>query len=135
LYRKWLGPSLGSLTQDEVASIAGRLRDDPDYEDALVNSLKQSRLAAFSNYTNPELTYEDIARPWRNLTTSVWGQTADETQGWWQEMVKSNDYSTAQTTLREKGLEQNINQVSIDASQALQNALGQGSISQTGVNV
>ena len=50
-------------------------------------------------------------------------------------MVKSNDYSTAQTTLREKGLEQNINQVSIDASQALQNALGQGSISQTGVNV
>jgi hypothetical protein len=135
LYRKWLGPSLGALTQEEVSSIAGRLRDDPDYEDALVNSLKQSRLAAFSNYTNPELTYEDIARPWRNLTTSVWGQNADETQGWWQEMVKSNDYSTAQTTLREKGLEQNINQVSVDASQALQNALGQGSISQTGVNV
>jgi len=135
LYRKWLGPSLGSLTQEEVSSIAGRLRDDPDYEDALVNSLKQSRLAAFSNYTNPELTYEDIARPWRNLTTSVWGQNADETQGWWQEMLKSNDYSTAQTTLREKGLEQNINQVSVDASQALQNALGQGSVSQTGVNV
>jgi len=135
LYRKWLGPSLGSLTQDEVSSIAGRLRDDPDYEDALVNSLKQSRLAAFGNYSNPELTYEDIARPWRNLTTSVWGQTADETQGWWQEMLKSNDYSTAQTTLREKGLEQNINQVSVDASQALQNALGQGSVSQSGVNV
>ena len=135
LYRKWLGPSLGALTQEEVSTIAGRLRDDSDYEDALVNSLKQSRLAAFSNYTNPELTYEDIARPWRNLTTSVWGQNADETQGWWQEMVKSNDYSTAQTTLREKGLEQNINQVSVDASQALQNALGQGSISQTGVNV
>jgi len=135
LYRKWLGPSLGSLTQDEVSSIAGRLRDDPDYEDALINSLKQSRLAAFGNYSNPELTYEDIARPWRNLTTSVWGQTADETQGWWQEMLKSNDYSTAQTTLREKGLEQNINQVSVDASQALQNALGQGSVSQSGVNV
>jgi len=135
LYRKWLGPSLGALTQEEVSSIAGRLRDDPDYEDALVNSLKQSRLAAFSNYTNPELTYEDIARPWRNLTTSVWGQTADETQGWWQDMVKSNDFAQAQTTLREKGLEQNINQVSVDASQALQNALGQGSVSQTGVNV
>ena len=135
LYRKWLGPSLGSLTQDEVASIAGRLRDDPDYEDALVNSLKQSRLAAFSNYTNPELTYEDIARPWRNLTTSVWGQTADETQGWWQEMVKTNDFAKAQTTLREKGLEQDVTQVTQDATQALQQALGQGSVSQTGVNV
>jgi len=135
LYNKWLGPSLGKLTDSERAEIAGRLRDDPDYQDQLVNSLKQSRLAAFSNYTNPELTYEDIARPWRNLTTSVWGQTADETQGWWQEMVKTNDFAQAQTTLREKGLEQDVTQVTTDATQALQQALGQGSVSQTGVNV
>jgi hypothetical protein len=135
LYSKWLGPTLGKLTDQESAEIAGRLRDDPDYQDQLVQSLKQSRLAAFSNYTNPELTYEDIARPWRNLTTSVWGQTADETQGWWQEMVKSNDFATAQNTLREKGLEQDITQVTQDATQALQQALGQGTVSQTGVNV
>jgi hypothetical protein len=135
LYRKWLGPTLGSLTQDEVSEIAGRLRDDPDYEDALIQNLKQNRLAAFSNYTNPELTYEDIARPWRNLTTSVWGQTADETQGWWQEMVKTNDFAKAQETLRTKGLEQNVTQVTTDATQALQQALGQGQVSQLGVNV
>jgi len=135
LYSKWLGPSLGKLTDNEVAEIAGRLRDDPDYQDQLVQSLKQSRLAAFSNYTNPELTYEDIARPWRNLTTSVWGQTADETQGWWQDMVKSNDFTQAQTTLREKGLEQDITQVTQDATKALQQGLGQGTVSQLGVNV
>jgi len=135
LYSKWLGPTLGKLTDQETAEIAGRLRDDPDYQDQLVQSLKQSRLAAFSNYTNPELTYEDIARPWRNLTTSVWGQTADETQGWWQEMVKSNDFAKAQTTLREKGLEQDVTQVTQDATQALQQALGQGQVSQSGVNV
>jgi len=135
LYGKWLGPSLGKLTDNEVAEIAGRLRDDPEYQDQLVQSLKQSRLAAFSNYTNPELTYEDIARPWRNLTTSVWGQTADETQGWWQDMVKSNDFAQAQTTLREKGLEQDITQVTQDATKALQQGLGQGTVSQLGVNV
>ena len=135
LYGKWLGPSLGKLTDNEVAEIAGRLRDDSEYQDQLVQSLKQSRLAAFSNYTNPELTYEDIARPWRNLTTSVWGQTADETQGWWQEMVKSNDFAQAQNTLREKGLEQDVTQVTQDATQALQQALGQGTVSQSGVNV
>ena len=135
LYGKWLGPSLGKLTDNEVADIAGRLRDDPEYQDQLVQSLKQSRLAAFSNYTNPELTYEDIARPWRNLTTSVWGQTADETQGWWQDMVKSNDFASAQTTLREKGLEQDITQVTQDATKALQQGLGQGTVSQLGVNV
>ena len=135
LYGKWLGPTLGKLTDQEAAEIAGRLRDDPDYQDQLVQSLKQSRLAAFSAYTNPELTYEDIARPWRNLTTSVWGQTADETQGWWQEMVKFNDFAQAQNTLREKGLEQDITQVTTDATQALQQALGQGTVSQLGVNV
>ena len=85
--------------------------------------MKQSRLAAFSNYTNPELTYEDIARPWRNLTTSVWGQTADETQGWWQEMVKSNDFAKAQTTLRERGLEQDITQVTSDGKEKIEEAL------------
>ena len=133
LFATWLGPTLGKLTDQEKAEMAGRLRDDPDYKDTLIGSLKQSRLAAFSNYTNPELTYDDIARPWRNLTTSVWGQTADETQGWWQEMVKSNDFATAQTTLREKGLENNITQVTQDATQALTQALGEGLATQ-GVN-
>jgi len=133
LFNTWLGPTLGNLTDSEKAEIAGRMRDDPDYKDTLIGSLKQSRLAAFSNYTNPELTYEDIARPWRNLTTSVWGQTADETQGWWQEMVKSNDFTTAQTTLREKGLENNIAQVTQDATGALTQALGEGLATQ-GVN-
>jgi len=133
LFNTWLGPTLGKLTDNEKAEIAGRLRDDPDYKDTLVDSLKQSRLAAFGNYTNPELTYQDIARPWRNLTTSVWGQTADETQGWWQEMVKSNDFTTAQTTLREKGLENNIAQVTQDATGALTQALGEGLATQ-GVN-
>ena len=134
LFRTWLGPTLGTVTDTEKAEIAGKLRDDPEYKDTLISSLKQSRLAAFSAYTNPELTYDDIARPWRNLTTSVWGQTADETQGWWQDMVKSNDFTTAQTTLREKGLETNVAQVTNDASKALTQALGQGMISNTGVN-
>tara|TARA_R100000654_G_scaffold20607_4_gene41586 strand:+ start:349 stop:2253 length:1905 start_codon:yes stop_codon:yes gene_type:complete len=135
LYLTYLGPSLGKLTDDETAEIAGKLRNDPDFEDSLIQSLKQSRLAAFSNYTNPDLTYEDIARPWRNLTTSVWGKTADETQGWWQDMLKSNDFTKAQETLREKGLELDITQVTQDATKALQQALGQGNISQSGVNV
>ena len=48
-------------------------------------------------------------------------------------MVKSNDFATAQTTLREKGLENNITQVTQDATQALTQALSQGQVSQ-GVN-
>lgn len=135
LYLTYLGPLLGKLSDEEVAETAGKLRSDPDYRDKLVETLKQSRLSAFSNYTNPELTYEDIARPWRNLTTSVWGKSADETEGWWQDMLKSNDFASAQTVLREKGLEQNITQVTDDAAKALQRALGEGTVSQSGVNI
>jgi len=135
LYAQYLGPVLGKVTDSEAAELAGRLRNDPDFKDQLVAGLKQSRLAAFSNYTNPELTYEDIARPWRNLTASVWGQSADETQGWWQEMVKTNDFAKAEETLRTKGLELDVTQVTQDASSALTQALGQGNISQLGVNV
>ena len=135
LYSQYLGPVLGKITDGEAAEIAGKLRNDPDYKDQLVAGLKQSRLAAFSAYTNPELTYEDIARPWRNLTASVWGQTADETQGWWQDMVKTNDFAQAEETLRTKGLELDITQVTQDATTALTQALGQGNISQSGVNV
>tara|TARA_R100000654_G_scaffold24293_1_gene47076 strand:- start:303 stop:2324 length:2022 start_codon:yes stop_codon:yes gene_type:complete len=135
LYSQYLGPVLGKITDGEAAEIAGKLRNDPDYKDQLVAGLKQSRLAAFSAYTNPELTYEDIARPWRNLTASVWGQTADETQGWWQDMIKTNDFAQAEETLRTKGLELDITQVTQDATTALSQALGQGNISQLGVNV
>ena len=39
-------------------------------------------------------------------------------------MVATNDYEAGQTTLREKGLEQNIGQVTVAATQALQQALG-----------
>ncbi|MCH7720959.1 MAG: hypothetical protein IH988_08220 [Planctomycetes bacterium] len=41
--------------------------------------LQSQRLALFSNYTDESLTYEDIASPWRNYATSIWGQQLDET--------------------------------------------------------
>ena len=124
LYTQWLGPVFGQLTDSELAEKAGRLRNNPDYEAALIENLKTSRLALFPKYTNTELTYDDIVAPWRGMTRQVWGKEADETEGWWQDMVATNDYEAGQTTLREKGLEQNIGQVTVAATQALQQALG-----------
>jgi hypothetical protein len=124
LYTQWLGPVFGSLTDAEVAEKAGRIRNNPDYEAALVESLKTSRLALFPKHTNTELTYDDIVSPYRGITRQIWGQEADETQGWWQDMVATNDYEASQTLLREKGLEQNIGQVTVEATKALQEALG-----------
>ena len=135
LYTQWLGPLFGKLTDQEVAQQAGRIRNDPDFEQALIEQLKNNRLALFPQYTNPELTYNDIATPWRNLTTSVWGKAADETQSWWQDMVATNNFTEGTATLRSKGLEQNVDQVTIEATKALQKALGQGSqVVDLGVN-
>lgn len=127
LYTQYLGPVFGKLTDAEVAEKAGRLRNDTDYEAALIEQLKNNRLGLFPKYTNPELTYEDIVTPWRNLTTSVWGEAADETQSWWQDMVGTNDFTSGTATLRSKGLEMGNNQVTIEATEALQSALGDGS--------
>ncbi len=127
LYSQYLGPVFGKLSDAEVSERAGRLRNDPDYEAALIEQLKNNRLGLFPKYTNPELTYEDIVTPWRNLTTSVWGEAADETQSWWQDMVATNDFTTGTATLRNKGLEIGNNQVTIEATEALQQALGDGS--------
>ena len=124
LYTQWLGPVFGSLTDAEVAEKAGRIRNNPDYEAALVESLKTSRLALFPKHTNTELTYDDIVSPYRGITRQIWGQEADETQGWWQDMVATNDYEASQTLLRTKGLEQNIGQVTVEATRALEEALG-----------
>ncbi len=124
LYTQWLGPVFGSLTDAEVAEKAGRIRNNPDYEAALVESLKTSRLALFPKHTNTELTYDDIVSPYRGITRQIWGQEADETQGWWQDMVATNDYEASQTLLRTKGLEQNVGQVTVEATRALEEALG-----------
>ena len=127
LYTQYLGPVFGKLSDAEVSQKAGRLRNDTDYEAALIEQLKNNRLGLFPKYTNPELTYEDIVTPWRNLTTSVWGEAADETQSWWQDMVGTNDFTSGTATLRSKGLEMGNNQVTIEATEALQSALGDGS--------
>ena len=130
LYSQWLGPVFGKLTDAEVSERAGRLRNDPDYEASLIEQLKNNRLGLFPQYTNSELSYEDIVTPWRNLTTSVWGEAADETESWWQDMVATNDFTTGTATLRAKGLENNNQQVTIEATQALEAALGEGSVYQ-----
>ena len=135
LYRRYLGPSLGSASDTEIAEKAGLLRSDPDAEEQLKAYLEQQRLAMFGNYTNPTLTYNDIVQPYKNLVNQVWGQEVDETQDWFIKMVQDNDIEKAYTTLREKGMEQGIERVQDQALNDLQKSIGQGQIApQLGAN-
>jgi hypothetical protein len=111
---QWLGPTMGSMSPQQLASWAGRMRNDPDAETELVEMLRQQRLAMFPKYTNPNLTYEDIVSPFRNLATNIWGQPVnDETM--LVDLANTADYTEAAKRLRQQGLNKNVTKVVQDA--------------------
>ena len=135
MYRQYLGPSLGNASATEISEKAGQLRNNPDAANELKSYLEQQRLAMFPNYTNPTLRYNDIVQPYKNLVNQVWGQEADETSDWFIQMVQNNDIESAYKTLRDKGIELEIERVQNQALQDLESAIGEGSVQpNVGVN-
>lgn len=105
---QWLGPAYASTWGEEnIASWAGRLRNNPDGIQELQNVLRQHRLALYPEYKDPTLTYEDIAAPWRGVFSQVWGQTPDETDKLFTQIVRMNDLGAAEKLLRSEGLKRN----------------------------
>ncbi len=124
LVRRWLGPMHGDWDDDLLDQWGGRLRNDPEGETALTELLSRHRLALFPEYQDGSLTYEDIASPWRGLVGSVWGQQPDETDGFFNQIVRSNDAQTATQMLREEGLKRQIGKVGLDATADLMQSFG-----------
>jgi hypothetical protein len=103
----WLGPAASeNWTQTNIEKWAGRLREDPDARLELEDALRKHRLALFPEYENANLTYEDIAAPWRGVWSNVWGQVADETNPLFSKIVRLNDRAAAEGLLRKEGLKQ-----------------------------
>lgn len=108
----WLGPAYAGNYSDEwVDRWAGELRNDPDARMELEDMLRSQRLALFPEYKDKNLTYEDIAAPWRGVFQQVWGETADETDPLFSRIVRMNDLEAAQEVLRDEGLERSKTQV------------------------
>ncbi|RKZ89394.1 MAG: hypothetical protein DRQ39_00845 [Gammaproteobacteria bacterium] len=116
-YLRWLGPAYPA-SEEEVTQWATRLRNDPSAEESLQASLRNSRKALYSMYEDENMTYEDIASPWRGVVSNVWGQTADETSDTFQEIIRMNNYTDANKLLRKQGLRDNIGKVWGDATAA-----------------
>lgn len=129
LVNTWLGPALGQWSDDEINHWAGVLRNDPNGEQRLIEMLKNQRMALFPEYEDRNLSYQDIASPWRNYGFAQWGQTMDETSNMFLEMVKNNDVELNGQLLRKKGLRQNVGKVVQDANEALVSGFG-GSVRQ-----
>ena len=126
---KWLGPVAGNFNAGWVANWASKIRSgEADAYEQLQTLLKQQRVALFDAYTNPELTYNDISQPWRNIVENAWGEVPDESETYFQDIVKNNNVTYANEVLTKVGLERGNDNVVNDALGGLEQAIGQGSV-------
>jgi hypothetical protein len=119
-FNKWLGPRF--LPNDaEVKEWAAKLRRSPDAaRDELTEYLRTQRMTLFPEYENPNLTYQDIAAPWRSFTNGVWGQIPDERDDVFMEVLRLNDATEAGKLLRREGLNRNIGAVQQSVLQGIE---------------
>lgn len=104
LVKEYLGPVFGgNIADSQIAKWAGMIRNDPDANINISDTLLNMKKGLFPEY-NEELTYEEIAAPWRGFTTNTWGGTVDETSTLFQDVVKSNDVAKATKLLYDAGL-------------------------------
>lgn len=102
--RKWLGPVYGVLSEQQVKDVAGRLRNDPNYEEDWVAGLKAQRMTLFPGYTDIDSSYDEIAQPWRSVWYGILGQDADELSTVFQDALQGNDLTQAKNDIRMYGL-------------------------------
>ena len=112
LAQKWLGPNFANFEESNLAEYAGIIRNAESQEigiAAVEEKLKNIRKALFSTDMYEEnLTYEDIASPWRNYSFQFLGQRMDETSSEWIDVLKANDQEKINTILLEYGLNNNV---------------------------
>lgn len=111
MYRRWLGPMFAP-DEATLREWAGKFREDPEGAQALLTeSLRAQRLALFPEYTDPTLTYDDIAGPWKSMAYNTWGVMAQDTDAEFQDVIRMNNASDAAVALRRIGAERGYEQV------------------------
>lgn len=122
---RWLGPQ-ARWEDNQIARWAGRLRNDPNAEIEFEETLRRQRLSLFPEYENENLTYEDIAAPWRGFMQQHWGTTPDEMDPVFTKLLRTNDAGENLKLLRNEGMERGNTQVLQDLASDTMRAFGSG---------
>jgi hypothetical protein len=108
LAEEWLGPLYGTFEQADIDKYASMIRNAESEEvgiQQVQDSLKNIRKVLFTTDTYDEnLTYEEIAQPWRNFSFQLLGERIDETSTDWIEVLNANDQQEANKLLTTYGL-------------------------------
>ena len=123
MFNRWLGPAYPP-SDAQVSEWATKLRNNASADEELTASLKAQRMSLYPSYENENLTYEDIASPWRSVVQQMWGETADETDSMFQDIVRMNDLTEAQRLLRRVGLNTGNEKVVMDAALSVNASTG-----------
>jgi hypothetical protein len=124
LLKEWLGPVYGQWSEKDIAEAAGVIRNDPaSGKTNLIERLKDQRLSAYGNYTDRNLSYESIAKPWRTVTESVWGVPVDDTDHVFQKVLRDNDADESAKVLRRQGYARGYDRVVDEVSDGLSSSM------------
>jgi len=111
LTEEWLGPLYGTFEQADIDKYAGMIRNAESQEvgvQQVRDSLKNIRKVLFNtDIYDEELTYEEIAQPWRNFSFQLLGERVDEKSTEWLEVLNANDQEKANQILTTVGLNNN----------------------------
>lgn len=92
---EWLGPLYGKLDNSKIDDLAALYRNAESSQVGLSlvqDKLKAMRLAIFpGSIYDSNLTYEDIAAPWRPIGKNIVGGAVDESSSAWLNGLKSNN--------------------------------------------
>lgn len=124
---KWLGPLYGMLDSGSQAELARLYRnaESPEVGNELLNNrFKEIRKTIFPTSVYDEnLTYEDIATPWRNFTFNKLGERMSETSPVFYEILMANDATKAAELTLIYGANNNnakvLDSITDDAAQSL----------------
>lgn len=121
----WLGPYYGDLSDEELDRWAGMVASNEDQAMTMLSDhLRQTRMAAFPEWTDPNMGYDQIARVARSLFTQVWGESPDETDPLFLRVASGRDHVASMELLRREGWDRGVGQVVSDAVSGLMRTTG-----------
>jgi hypothetical protein len=121
----WLGPYFAKgYSQQWLEEWAGKIRQNPNAEEQLIDVLRSAKSALFPGYAE-NARYVDFATPWAGVYAQYAGQTPnEEDDALFLALIQANDPEYAQETLWNAGFEQGWGPVADQAHRGLQQQLG-----------
>lgn len=123
LVQRWLGTNFGNWDDKQISYWAGRIRNETDGQEVLMELLKDQKMALFPTYDR-EADYETIASPWRTMMRNAWGEVPNDSDQTLQSIINMNDAAEAGKYLTTEGINRGNEYVVNSVQGALNDSFG-----------